>query len=51
MIRVILSPHYSLREDGLIYVKAYNLHKDIFITLLKGLLLFRLVRIEGINVS
>jgi hypothetical protein len=30
-------------------MKAYNLHKDIFIIPLKGLLLFRLVRMEGIN--
>jgi hypothetical protein len=31
-------------------VKAYNLHKDIFTTPLKGLLPFGLARMEGIGV-
>jgi hypothetical protein len=51
MVRVTLLFCYLLREDGLIYIKAYNLYKDIFTTSLKGLLLFRLARIEGISVS
>jgi hypothetical protein len=50
MIRVTLLPYYSLYEDSLIYIKTYNLYKDIFTTLLKELLSFGLIRIEGINI-
>jgi hypothetical protein len=50
MARVTLLPHYSLREDSLVYIKAYNLYKDIFTIPLKGLLPFRLMRMEGISV-
>lgn len=47
--KIVTTPSNSLRQGGLVDVKAYNLNKDIFTGLERGLPPFGEVKLEGLT--